>query len=146
MRGTSDRMESLAPAGGERGDGRKARRRFQPATVRYSAPPLRPRGVGEVLDLATEVLIARFPPLVGLAFLIWLPVAWIQNRLLSGDPGTMDMSEVMARLALSLGPTLVATMLISAACCRITFRYLWPDDAGRQAFLTWHASCRAWSW
>ena len=129
MRGTSDREESLTPAGRERGDGRKARRRFQPASMRYSFPPLRARGVGEVLDLAVEVLIARFAVLVGLAFLIWLPVAWIQEHLLHSTQSITDMTEGLVRAALELILTLGATLLIGAASCRISYRYLSPSGS-----------------
>lgn len=37
-------------------------------------PNLRPRGVGELLDLAFEVLRSRFGTYVGIATLIWLPM------------------------------------------------------------------------
>lgn len=90
--------------------------------------------MGEVLDLAIEVLIARFPALVGLAFLIWLPVAWLQTHVLRSTQQVVDMSEGLARAALDMSLTLAATMLISAACCRTSFRYLSPSDSGPDGF------------
>ncbi|MFN0007348.1 MAG: hypothetical protein ACKVXR_05520 [Planctomycetota bacterium] len=66
-------FESLRPvaaaaeeAGPERGRGQ--------VRLESGVPNLRPRGVGELLDLAFEVLRSRFGTYVGIAALIWLPM------------------------------------------------------------------------
>jgi len=44
------------------------------ARLESGVPDLRPRGVGELLDLAFEVLRSRFGTYVGISALIWLPL------------------------------------------------------------------------
>jgi hypothetical protein len=68
----SDRIETLRPARGvEETD---ASRRAPVAESRVDAP----RGVGEILDLGFELLRERFPTVLGICVLLWLPVRLLQ--------------------------------------------------------------------
>jgi len=68
----NERMVPLfAAAGPQRGRGRRSGRA---AGVPTAAVPLRPRGVGAILDTGIEVLRARFLVCVGTCVLLWLPV------------------------------------------------------------------------
>ena len=59
-----------------------ARRRFRGARLDTRRDLLAPRGVGQILDTACDVLGARFGPCFGIALLLWFPVLFGQGMLL----------------------------------------------------------------
>jgi hypothetical protein len=79
---------------------------------------LRPRGVGEVLDLALDVFRSRFGVLVGTATLLWVPVRLAQPLLGAPNwvrPGTTDIPlAALAGVFFTLLATLVVSVLVNA--------------------------------
>jgi hypothetical protein len=89
----SDRIETLRPYGSEReGVPRSRRGSALEADLEAGPPAHAPRGVGELLDLAFEVLRARFTTFAAIGFLLWLPVRVVQLIL---SPGAIDPPETL---------------------------------------------------
>jgi hypothetical protein len=110
-------MERLSPL---RGDDRAPDRAelARPGAVADGDPELAPRGVGQLLDVATDSIKRRFAPCVGLAFLFWLPGQWIVRDL---RPETGDEADLLLGILATNLITVVESMLISAAVAVITY-------------------------
>ncbi len=96
---------------------------------------VRPRGVGELLDLATEVLLARFGRLVGISFLVWTVVrvifAWLGlDQIAEPGPDT-SAGEILAPAFMGLGFTFVGTVIISGIAAHVTIHSLLADGMSR---------------
>lgn len=110
-------MERLSPIG--RGGESEARESSARGGVTAEDPSeLAPRGVGQLLDAATDAIKRRFPPCVGLAFLFWLPGQWLVRGLYPDQNVPSDILLVTAGINLI---TVAESMLISAAVAVITY-------------------------
>jgi len=92
--------------------------------------------VGEILDLAIEILITRFTLLVGVAFLVWLPISWLREHLFAGSaelPAEATPAEALAAVLIDVVPVVASTALIGAVAPLVTFRHMGgrADRAGK---------------
>jgi hypothetical protein len=92
-------------------------------------PAPHPRGIGEILDLAAEILLARFARLVGIAFVTLAVVQGLFRSVgLLGQAGPgPDLEEAYSLLALSLAVFLISNAVINAVATRVTVRFLLGD-------------------
>lgn len=86
-------------------------------TLEEGLPELAPRGVGQLLDVATDSIKSRFAPCVGLAFLFWLPGQWLVRGLEPGGGDPLD--PLLAFVAVPI--TVFVSLLVSAAVAVITY-------------------------
>ena len=78
MAGARVSTQILLPMGAARtanagADEARFRRRYRGSRLRDDDRRLRPRGVGELLDISAELFVERFALYVGIASIIWLP-------------------------------------------------------------------------
>ncbi len=116
-------MESLGAGREDTEDASSFRDADRPAGVRAAGLDFRPRGVGELLDLAAELLRVRLPLLVGTAFLLWIPIAWVQRNLLI-LPHDAPEPQVVALIALGVFLPFLATVLTGAVTAMVTIPWL----------------------
>lgn len=90
-----------------------------------AALPMHPRDVGQLLDLAVDVFTARFLPLVGAAFVLWLPL-----RLLLFDDREPDLLFI-----LGIAHSLIAQTLCVAVSIQIVYAHLQGREMGLGAVL-----------
>lgn len=129
-------MERLSPLGG---DGAPPERGSQVrgGTLGEGLPELAPRGVGQLLDAATDSIKSRFAPCVGLAFLFWLPGQWLVRGL---EPGAGSLPDVLLGFAGVL-ITVLVSMLVSAAVAVITYGTTLGRHVPMRAVLIRLAAC-----
>jgi hypothetical protein len=116
-------FQELAPYGAAVEAPARARGRSSLAHVESDVPEIRPRRIGELLDVATEVFRARFVLYVALATALWVPVKILQPILLPDDRfagrGTVAGATFLVAFAATLFPTLVVTALVNATVARL---------------------------
>jgi len=113
-----DEFERLKPAGDEAADlGRATRHAEQ---IEEGAVELRPRGVGEVLDLGLDLVRSRFGTCVALGALVWMPIQLITTLLPRPEAVTPgDISELwvqLIRYSLWINVAVVIGDLLVVAC------------------------------
>jgi hypothetical protein len=120
---TARRQRLTAPGGDSGSDNPRARE------LSAGRVDVRPRGVGELLDLATEVLLARFVFLVGSSFVVWVVLGFLQRELGLLDPPDPEsgLADVLALSLVNNMAVVAATVLISALATAATIRYLLGD-------------------
>ena len=116
--------ERLVPPGREDGrsaEGGRPRRRFLGSRARVEWPAPKPRGVGEQLDFAFELLRANFLGYVGIAFVLWLPVrivAAIQGPI-NTDPMVAEVSDQLAFLGQFIAQIMVQLFVVAFATAQL---------------------------
>jgi hypothetical protein len=118
-----DDFERLRPAADEPESGWGGRAARHAEAIEEGTVDLRPRGVGEVLDLGLDLVRARFALCVGLAALFWIPIR-ILGMLLRPtlQAGMTEFEEIMESLSGSVAANLavaVGTLLVAALTARI---------------------------
>ena len=113
MRRDDGEFRELAPfstpaeeAPGRRGRGSSAR-------IASDVPELRPRRIGELLDVATEIFRARFALYVGLSVVLWIPVYALRPLLVPDEWLAKDVPQAAGPL-LGFFVTLLATLVVTA--------------------------------
>jgi hypothetical protein len=119
--------QDLAPLGARPVEDPRAR-----AHVDAAAPPLVPRGAGEILDLGLEILRDRFAAITGTCVLLWIPArviepllgasALMRNELAPDD--VRGMLFGMGGVALTLCVQMVVQALATALVARLVFAAL----------------------
>lgn len=132
MPSADDRMETLAPVGREPGQ-RRARRAVVGAKLRQSPPEMRPLDVGQIVDLATRVLLSRFLLLPAVAFLLWLPSSWLQAELMAALESGEDPVFAYSLLGISLGVQALVVKLTAGVAVVLTFPWMWGFAGKRPA-------------
>ncbi len=140
MPGTAVSTERLLPDS-TRGRAREvppsARARFAGARLARGAAPLRPRGVGSLLDLGLDVLVDRFGICVGIGVLCWLPFQ-IGSELLRRS-GTSEEAEVVLSLLLSVASVVPQSLTTAFVCIvvagHVLGRGVSPGEAVRTGLL-----------
>ena len=103
----------------------RARRRFRGSQVRDELPPLHPRGVGEILDTAVDVLRRRFLTCVGLATALWIPVTWFDRAALNLDVVDDEaLGTLFAMLFAGMGAQFVVQALAVALVTVLVYRQM----------------------
>jgi hypothetical protein len=137
--------QSLAPISGGSGGSDPARRADPFARVRgehgfpreqrleEALPPFVPRGAGEILDLALEVLRDRFALIVGTCVLVWIPV-----RLLEPFIGAGAWAERESSLGQMTTALLVLSSVGVASFLQILVQALSSAVVARLVFATLH--------
>ena len=116
MRGSmasgKETFQSLRPAGEIASEGAAARERFEGTRTSAELHALAPRGVGEILDTALDVLRARFLACVLLIAPLWLlPSALQRVGREASDPG--ELLTLFVGLALHLGVQTLGIALVT---------------------------------
>jgi hypothetical protein len=124
-------FQELAPYASGALATRRGRGRGSIARVESGVPGIRPRRVGEVLDVATEVFRARFGTYVGLSTLLWLPVYVVQSFLVVAEWTPGDVPFQTAGFFLGFLVTLFATGVVSVLDNAIVARLVADELAGR---------------
>jgi len=106
------RPHAADPDGAEAGPGRDR----ASARLDTAVPDLRPRGVGELLDLGFEVLRARFGTFVGVSALIWFPLRAAQpllglHRWMGPDAGEPSPSGLILGFVFNTSGSFVVAFL-----------------------------------
>lgn len=108
-----------------RGAGARRRASRRRRLFRRGEAGLRPRGVGEILDTACEVLTGGFGPCVGIALALWLPARALTLFALRSPPAELapllqfGLPQTVLQFAVQ---TMIAAMLALYVCERIQGR------------------------
>lgn len=133
MRRDEGEFQELAPYALVASEAKPGRCRGASARVESHVPEIRPRRVGEILDVAMEVFRARFGILVGLSTLLWLPVYVAQTFLVVGEWTPGDTPFQTAGFFLGFLVTLFATGVVSVLDNAIVARLV-ADELGGRGF------------
>jgi hypothetical protein len=115
-------FRELAPYAAAADEGPRGRGRGSSARIASDVPEMRPRRVGELLDVATEIFRARFALYVGLAVLLWLPVYVLRPLLVPDDWLARDAPSAAGAMLggmVTLSATLVVTAFVNATVARL---------------------------
>lgn len=93
---------------------------IRPGSSPRAAVAMDPRDVGQLLDLAVDVFVARFLPLVGAAFVMWLPLRFLLSS--QSDPDML--------LFLGLLHSLIAQTLCVGVSIQIVHAHLQGREMG----------------
>ena len=115
-------FRELAPYAAAADEPPRDRRRGSSARIASDLPELRPRRIGELLDVATEIFRARFVLYVGLATVLWLPLYVLKPFLVPDDWLAKDAPPTAGPLLgflVTLLGTLVVTAFVNATVARL---------------------------
>jgi hypothetical protein len=102
--------------------------------VEEAPPPLVPRGAGEILDLALEIIRDRFAVIVGTCVALWIPVRLLEPFI--GSNTWQDRQDSLGPAAsaifliLSLGLTLFLQILVQALSTAVVARLVYATIHG----------------
>jgi hypothetical protein len=103
------------------------------ASADQDLPPLRPRGIGEILDLAFEILRRRPLACFGVSFALWLPARLLRTWY-NTEFGLAPPDDVLGILAFSgvgmLMPILIP-LIVAAALAHVTYATIQGQGARR---------------
>ncbi len=133
MRGDEGEFQELAPYAPGSGEPKRGRGRGSIARIEAGVPEIRPRRVGEILDVAMEVFRSRFGTYVGLSTLLWLPVYVAQTFLVVAEWKPGDAPFQTAGFFLGFLATLFATGVVSVLDNAIVARLV-ADELGGRGF------------
>ncbi len=120
-----EEFERLRPAGADEPAelGREARHAER---IEEGAVELRPRGVGEVLDLGLDLVRSRFGLCVALGALVWMPIQAVVVLMpppeFAAIPGEDPWETIARAMRIGLGPNILASIgeiLVVAMVARI---------------------------
>ena len=130
----SHSIEDLTPRGPRRGDlGETAfRRRASAPPGPRELPPLRARGVGEILDTALDVLRGRFLTCMLVALPLWLPVNAVSRFSFRFDEET----QLVVALLVIVPAAAMVQMMAGALITIVVYGYMQGHRVGaRKALL-----------
>jgi hypothetical protein len=126
-------FQELAPHAPGAGEPKRGRGRGSIARIEAGIPEIRPRRVGEILDVAMEVFRSRFGTYVGLSTLLWLPVYVAQTFLVVAEWTPGDAPFQTTGFFLGFLATLFATGVVSVLDNAIVARLV-ADELGGRGF------------